>query len=235
MNDQTATGDSRLTLALDTTGARLGVALARGGELLGALLARPAGSHTESLPSSIRRLLEICGACFEDVRLVGAVTGPGSFAGIRIGLACAQGIADALGIPMVGQNAMELLAQHPASPRGIVAVLQDARRGNLFAACYNTGGEKSEVLRPPSEIAQAEAEEWVDGLTPDAIVASAQLPSGILKERRHPLIVPFPAGLAPVLALGAHTLHFACPGEPVEAFYIRPPDAKLPQKKGISS
>lgn len=91
-----------LTLGLETSEALGGVALCRDGILLGETELEGALRHAESLLPTVERLLAECRVEKERLELVGANRGPGSFTGLRIGLATAKGLCQALGIPLVG-------------------------------------------------------------------------------------------------------------------------------------
>jgi tRNA threonylcarbamoyladenosine biosynthesis protein TsaB len=102
----------------------------------------PAGSrprHTAALLSLALAALHEAGAGWADVDLIAVGTGPGTFTGLRIGIATARGLAHARGIPIVGVSTLRSLAAGAAAPAADghlpVAVL-DARRGEAFAAAW---------------------------------------------------------------------------------------------------
>ena len=115
-------------LALDTTTPDQALATAEDSVLRGRLELRADTPHAVTLLASVDRVLALSGWHLADLGAVAVVTGPGSFTGIRIGIATALGLADTLGIPVVGRNAMELLALHPSLPDGPVGVFLDARQ-----------------------------------------------------------------------------------------------------------
>lgn len=83
-----------------------------------------------ALPAAAESFLAECGAGWRDITAIGVVVGPGSFTGIRMGIAYAKGIAIGLNIPVVGINAFELYMA--ATPDAFVAV--DSGRGDFFVA-----------------------------------------------------------------------------------------------------
>lgn len=91
-----------MTLGLETSEAWGGVALCRGGTLLGEAMLEGPLRHAEGLLPALERLLAECRVRRDEIELVSANRGPGSFTGLRIGLATAKGIGQALGIPVVG-------------------------------------------------------------------------------------------------------------------------------------
>ena len=83
-----------------------------------------------ALPTAAESFLTECGATWRDVTTIGVVTGPGSFTGIRMGIAYAKGIAMGLNIPVVGISAFDLY--FAAAPDAFVAI--DSDRGDFFVA-----------------------------------------------------------------------------------------------------
>ena len=83
-----------------------------------------------ALPAAAESFLNECGATWRDITAIGVVIGPGSFTGIRMGIAYAKGIAMGLNIPVVGLSAFDLY--HAAAPDAFVAI--DSGRGDFFVA-----------------------------------------------------------------------------------------------------
>ena len=141
-----------LTFALDTSTASPSLALVRDESPIAELWLAPE-------PGSGRRVLEAChgllvasGLTARDIDEIVVGVGPGGFTGLRIGLATALGLAQALRIPAIGASSLEALALGIARglPEGaLVAPIQDARRHELFAAVYRAeGGGLAEVIPP---------------------------------------------------------------------------------------
>ncbi|MCA1561145.1 MAG: tRNA (adenosine(37)-N6)-threonylcarbamoyltransferase complex dimerization subunit type 1 TsaB [Acidobacteria bacterium] len=130
-----------LILALDTTSRGGSLAIARGGTLLEERIGDPARSHGERLPGDIVALLDRHGVRLTDIDLYGVAAGPGSFTGLRVGIATVQGLALVNGRPAVGVSALDALAHAVAgheAARGAAAigVWLDAQRGEVFSALY---------------------------------------------------------------------------------------------------
>ena len=83
-----------------------------------------------ALPAAAESFLTECGAKWSDITEIGVIVGPGSFTGIRMGIAYAKGLALGLGVPVVGINAFELYLA--ATPDAFVAI--DSGRGDFFVA-----------------------------------------------------------------------------------------------------
>jgi len=123
-------------LGIDTSGPQASVALVEGGEVR-AEVCLPAGSRAsrEALPA-VERVIEAAGIGIDAVDGFAAVSGPGSFTGLRVGLATVRGLALATGRPAAGFCALELLARRvPTVPGGVCALI-DAGRGEVYVGVY---------------------------------------------------------------------------------------------------
>lgn len=96
------------------------------------------GSHAVSLLSLIADVLDAGGCTVRDLDAVGVSSGPGSFTGLRIGLSVAKGFAYATGARLVAVPTLEALARTVAGHGGIICPLLDARKGELYAACFES-------------------------------------------------------------------------------------------------
>jgi tRNA threonylcarbamoyladenosine biosynthesis protein TsaB len=127
----------------------------------------PAGQrpgHSTRLLALARELLEQAGLQWHDVQRLAVGVGPGTFTGLRIGVATARGLAQSLGTQLAGVCSLRALA-HPLGARDVLAVI-DARRGEAFAAAYRAGVELASprALAPErlaEPLALAGAGEWV--------------------------------------------------------------------------
>jgi tRNA threonylcarbamoyladenosine biosynthesis protein TsaB len=153
-----------IVLGLDTATPRTAVALQLSDEALPAEAAhdpepgeRP--GHATSLLALASELLQSAGLTFPDVDLIAVGTGPGTFTGLRIGVATARALAQATGARLAGVSSLRALAE-PVEAPAVLAVF-DARRGEAFAAGFEGG---TEVLAPAA-------------LTPGGL-ASLQPPQG---------------------------------------------------------
>jgi len=126
-----------LVLAADTSLALMSVALLRDGALLGGVVLEGRFSRNEKLLPAIDWLLVESGVDRRAIDLFASTRGPGSFTGVRIGLATMQGLALALGKPLCAMSTHEAIA--PDGRR--VAIVDDAGRGEFYASVYDDGRE----------------------------------------------------------------------------------------------
>jgi len=126
-------------LALDTTTRDGSMALLDDGRLVEERGGDPSRTYAERLPSECLALLAAHHVTLASIELFAVASGPGSFTGLRVGIAAMQGFAAVTGRPIIGVSALEALG-HLASagrpPASLVAVWMDAHRRDVFAALY---------------------------------------------------------------------------------------------------
>lgn len=127
-------------LGIDTATARASIALAAGGGILAEVPLAERGAHARDLLVRLEELLAGRGLGPADLHGIGVATGPGSFTGVRVGMATAKGLGYALGVPCAGLSTLEALARAAApfvAPEGgIVCPVLDAGRGEVYAALF---------------------------------------------------------------------------------------------------
>ena len=124
-----------LILALDTTHEFGSLALFRGGDLLEEVAMHAPAGFAHVLYGHLGALLERNGVALKDVDCFAASSGPGSFTGVRIGLACIKGLAEAEGKPAVAVSNLQALSTFGTAP--LRATLLDARRDQVYGALYD--------------------------------------------------------------------------------------------------
>lgn len=139
-----------LILALDTTSRPGSIALVRNGDVLREQTGDPARTHAQRLP---RDAIEVCaGAGVEigAVELFGVAAGPGSFTGLRIGIAAIQGLAFAYNRRVVAVSTLQAIAAAAPPGSSAVSAWMDAQRGEVFAQVFDRSGA-ADVPRPLTE------------------------------------------------------------------------------------
>ena len=126
-------------LCLDTSGQSLSVALVQDGKLRGEMFAQTGLTHSDLLMPFVDFVLRSFQLEAQDIDLFAAVTGPGSFTGVRIGVETVKALSHAAQKPCLGINALEALARGALPFEGVIAPLQDARAGQVYAAAYHAG------------------------------------------------------------------------------------------------
>lgn len=208
-----------IVLGLDTCLNACSVAVRDGETVLAHGSEAMARGHQERLAPMAQAVMAEAGLPFSALQRVGATVGPGSFTGLRVGVAFAKGLASALDIPAVGIGTLEALASEAG---GLTAAVIDARRDQLYLQVFDGGV---------------------------ALMAPDVLPLGIAAARLAELTMGRPLTLvgsgAPLLADAAPDAHVLTPegcdarqvarlaGQvrtppPIRPLYLRAPDAKLP-------
>jgi tRNA threonylcarbamoyladenosine biosynthesis protein TsaB len=144
-----------LILALDTTTRVSSCALAHDGVVLREDALDPSRQLALQLPDALDALVVLAGAKLRDVDAFAVATGPGSFTGLRIGIATMQGLAFAEEKPLIGISALTALSAvaSPAFLGSRIATWVDAWRGDVYAAVYEDGCAVGEpVVANPADL-----------------------------------------------------------------------------------
>jgi tRNA threonylcarbamoyladenosine biosynthesis protein TsaB len=133
-------------LAIDTSGPVCGAAVLDGERVLSEYTTMNKNTHSTNLMPMAEAALTSAGCCLGDMEAIAAVTGPGSFTGVRIGVATAKGLAHGAGIPCIPVDALEALAASAGAFDGVICPIQDARAGQVYGAAFTDGERKTEDL-----------------------------------------------------------------------------------------
>lgn len=155
-------------LALETSSRRGSVALLEHGQLVARRTHEVQNAHAEAVGPLVDRVLAEAGWTKRDLGRIGVGVGPGSFTGLRVGMAFAQGIALGLGVPWIGVPSLAAMARAADSELGATRVaLLDARRDEVFVAAYAADGAE---LWPATTLPRAQAREEVAARFEHALV-----------------------------------------------------------------
>ncbi len=220
-------------LAIDTSSYRGSVAVAYGGEILGEANLYVERDHSGRLLSSIDFLLRMLGMRMAQIDMLAVATGPGSFTGVRIGLATAKSLAATAEKRLVPVTVMEALAYKTRFFDGLISPVVDAGRGQVYAGLYRAEGPdirrlaKDRVLSP-EEWAQSLPRDLTIGFVGDGAIRYADL----LCRGRRRLLLEIELFLAGAVAQYAarHLRRARRADELTEAYYIRRPDVELARR-----
>ncbi len=206
-----------IILALDTALNAASAAVLDGDRVLASVSHPMERGHQERLAGIARDTMAEAGVGFGALDRIGVTVGPGSFTGLRVGLAFAKGLGLALDIPVVGVGTLEALAASIEAPDLTVAAI-DARRGQVYLQIFDRDGP----LSPPAGLSVEEARLSVaayEGRQITPIGSGASL-LGIAWGALDLPSVADPVALARLTARAAEPLGRAAP------LYLRAPDAK---------
>lgn len=219
-------------LAVETSTLAGGVALLDGDRLRGECVLDVTATHSERLMPAIDRLLADAGWRPESLGGLAVAVGPGSFTGLRIGLAAVKGLALALGLPIAAVPTLDAMAAAlPFAALPVCPVL-DARKGEVYACLYRWDG-------------QTMHREWdYLALAPDALAARLAEPVIVLGDGT-PLVhsphvrlapahrrVPSPAAVGS-LGLARLAAGRSVPAADLVPIYLRPSEAEL-KRRGLA-
>jgi tRNA threonylcarbamoyladenosine biosynthesis protein TsaB len=193
-------------------------------------------THSETLMPSLDKAMKLCGFGPREISEIYVCSGPGSFTGLRIGIATAKGIAYALGIPVHTFNSLEMTALSCTPYRGNILCIIDAKMQECYAALYD---ENLNEIVAPAVLKAAEILSWpIEGCIVCGSAAQLLLPFAEEKQ----LILANPLHNIPK----AEALFFLAQYSPgkiyagkalaeLEPFYIRDSTAQIKARKAQES
>ena len=139
-------------LALESSAVAASVALCEDEVLIGQTFQNTGLTHSQTLLPMAEHLLQGCGLTMQDIDLVAVAQGPGSFTGLRIGVAAAKGLAWAAELPCAGCSTLESMAWNLAGFQGEVCAAMDARRKQVYNARFRVDGLQPYRITPDRAI-----------------------------------------------------------------------------------
>ena len=155
-----------LILAFETSAKAASVALTENGKLLGESYQNTGLTHSQTLMVMAEDLLKQVGKTVDDITAVAVAEGPGSFTGVRIGVAAAKGFAWGRELPCYGISTLEAMAVSLGAYEGHVCACMDARRNQVYNALFYVNHGRLERFREDRAISLAELKnelEHIDG------------------------------------------------------------------------
>ena len=152
-------------LAFETSAKAASVALAQDGQLLAESYQNTGLTHSQTLMSMAENLLHTCGCTPQDIDAVAVAAGPGSFTGVRIGVAAAKGFAWARELPCYGVSTLEAMALNLGVHQGYILPVMDARRSQVYTALFHADCGNYTRIREDRAISLQELGEDVQTLS----------------------------------------------------------------------
>lgn len=135
-----------ITLAVDSSAVAASAAIEENGKILGEFYCNTGLTHSQTLMPMIQCMLQSTKISLKDIGLFAVSAGPGSFTGIRIGVASIKGLAFPLNTPCIGISTLEAIAWNLAHLSGTVCAVMDARCGQVYNAIFRVSGGEPERL-----------------------------------------------------------------------------------------
>lgn len=180
-------------------------------------------THAERLMGLVAEAMSEAGIAFGDLDRIAVTAGPGSFAGVRVGIAAARGLALVNGTPTVGVSTLAVHAEAARRLVGAAPILSviTAGRGEVYGALYAADGRE---LEPPQA---ASAQVFAAKVVGDTVIAGSGVNLILAALPMSPRVMVAHRDAAPSIAALCALAALALPsGEPVKPLYLRPPDAK---------
>jgi len=226
-------------LALETSAKAVSAAITENGRVLAAGYQDTGLTHSRTLMPIVEHLFQNTGTALGDCDAVAVAVGPGSFTGIRIGVAAAKGLAFSADKPAVGVSTLAAMARHNACTDGLLVCAMDARRSQVYNALFEIRNGVPLRLTEDRAIALADlAEELRDQSLPITVAGDgAHLALAYFQEAGLPCRAA-PPGLVMQNAIGValEAEDLAARGQLVSAqalspVYLRPPQAERLRNK----
>jgi len=174
--------------------------------------------HAEALPPMVARVMSGAGLTFSQIDRIAVTTGPGTFTGVRIGLAFARGLGLARNIPVIGLGTLSAIAANETR-RAPLLIVADARNDEVYAAVFIPGRSENsapQISTLRSAVAGLPVGSLVLGTAARAVIAASERDDLLLSE----------AGDLPVAAHFAGLAEGMPAGPMPSPVYLRAPDAK---------
>lgn len=143
-------------LAFDSTALTASVALSDDERLIASYTLNNGNTHSRNLLPMAESVLLMCGISVDDVDMFACSAGPGSFTGVRIGVATVKGLAFGRGKPCMGVSTLAALAYNLRGFEGIICPVMNARRSQVYTAVFRSDGKKLSRLHEDCAISASE-------------------------------------------------------------------------------
>ena len=153
-----------LILAFETSAKAASVALTENGKLLGESYQNTGMTHSQTLMVMAEDLLKAAGRTVADLSAIAVAEGPGSFTGVRIGVAAAKGLSWGAELPCFGISTLEAMVVSLGAFQGYVCPVMDARRSQVYNALFYVNHGEIQRLRDDRAIALADLEKELKDL-----------------------------------------------------------------------
>ena len=149
-------------MGIDSSAKAASAAITQDGAILSSFYINNGLTHSRTLAPMIKSAAETAYISLSDIDLIAVNTGPGSFTGVRIGVACAKGLSDVLGVPCAGISTLESLAYNLCDTDCTVFAAMDARCSQIYGAVFDVTGGSVKRLTPDSAVPLSDVEKMLE-------------------------------------------------------------------------
>ena len=160
-------------LGIETSGEQGGFAVVNDGKVVCEIIANMHGAHVEKGSTLIEDSLKMASITVGDLDGVAVSLGPGSFTGLRVGLALAKGLCFGTGARLLGVPSLDAIAEMLRMWQGLVVPMRDARRGEVYFSVYRSDGAAIERLTDYMALPPESAGSMIGDLSQDATILVA--------------------------------------------------------------
>ncbi len=215
-----------ILLAFETSAKAASVALMEEGKLLGESYQNTGLTHSQTLLKMAQELIASCGLTPQQVEGVAVAAGPGSFTGVRIGVAAAKGFAWGAELPCWGVSTLEAMARNLGIWQGYICPVMDARRSQVYNALYRAEQGQLTCIAPDRAISLEELGKELEALEgPIFLVGDGS----VLTHSRFPNLILPPEHKMHQRAAGVALAAFAKKDEPGDPASLTPNYLRLSQ------
>lgn len=217
-------------LALDSAAASCSAAVTMDGSVRACASAPMAHGQAEALVPMLQAVMKDAGCAFTDIDVIAATVGPGSFTGIRVGLATARGLALAAGVPCLGVTTTEALAEgaRVAGAAGRVLAVLDTRRADVYAQAF----DGSDAMAPPGAVPYTALVDLAGDGPVSLVGDAADKARDLLGAQATVLAGVNQPDAEHVAALAARRFVLGVPADLPQPLYLKPPQATVPKDGG---
>lgn len=214
-----------MILGIDSSAITAGCALCDGGKIIAEEFLNTKHTHSQTLLPMVESMLKNAGAALADVEKIAVTAGPGSFTGLRIGIAAVKGMAMGAGKPVIGVSTLEAIAYNFTSFEGIVCACMDARCNQVYNALFRVRNGVVERMCDDRALRLEQLSEELSALDGKIILAGdgAELTDSFTEHLY--TLAPYPLRYQ----RGSGVCYAAADKQPIDAAALMPSYLRLPQ------
>lgn len=219
-------------LAVDTSATAASVAIAEGNKLIGEFSIDTALTHSRTLMPMLEQLLKNTGSTIDDIEALAVNAGPGSFTGVRIGVAAVKGLAFSKNLPCVSVSTLHSMAYNMLGCDCIVCAVMDARCSQVYNALFKVEGERVTRLIEDRALSLSDLKQELKSIKEKIILVGdgAVLCSNYLgKELDNVVLAPFNKRVQTASSVAYAAFEKLKQGEKLTAQQLMPVYLRLPQ------